>query len=144
MGEKIVLAVFLALCTYWDMRYRKIPLWLLVGGVLAGVAGTCFSKGICWNTIQDLFGGLIPGFCVCLTARFLPGYVGMADGWMLMAAGELGGFKTGICLLEWGLILMFPIAFFWCAIKRKRDLELPFAPFIMGGFLWQILCGIIW
>ena len=144
MGKTMILAGFLTVCTYLDVRYRKIPFWFLLAGMFAGILSVCFTNGICWETIQILFCGLLPGIGICLAACFLPGKVGMADGWMIMAAGEIGGWKTGIFLLEWGLIFMFPIAFFWGVIKKKRNMELPFAPFLMGGFLWQILCTVVW
>lgn len=144
MGEKGILGVFLAGCTYWDLRYRKIPFWFLLCGVFAGAAFIWIKNGICCESAQTVILGLLPGGCICFLSALVPGQIGMGDGWILMAAGAVGGWKMGIFLLEWGLICLFPAAFFWCVIKKKRNLKLPFAPFILGGYIWLILSGAAW
>ncbi|MCD2493498.1 prepilin peptidase [Lacrimispora sp. NSJ-141] len=129
------LVIFLGACTYWDCRYRKIPILLLAAGIVLGTGIWMTREGLGWRTLLNV----IPGVLLSLTAWLLPGQIGMGDGWMIAAAGAAYGWKESILLLEGGLLLMFPAAFFFVMIKRKKDHTLPFAPFMLGGYICQML-----
>lgn len=130
----IGLAVFLAVCTVLDLCFRRLPLWLLLTGVLMGTVLEILEHGmgpaLLWN--------LMPGLLLLLICFALPEQIGKGDGWMLMAAGALGGWAEGVLLLEGGLLFLFPVAFFWAVVRKKRKRELPFAPFMMAACLCSL------
>lgn len=81
-----------------------------------------------------------PGAALCLLALAVPKQLGTGDGWMLMAAGALGGWAESLFLLEGGLLLLFPAAFFLALVRKDRKRELPFAPFLLAACLCGLIC----
>ena len=49
------------------------------------------------------------------------------------------GWRESLLLLEGGLLLMVPAALFWMIIRKKRNQELPFAPFVLAGYLCRLV-----
>ena len=69
MAEHIILCGYLGICSCYDCRYRRIPLWLLrlgigIGGLYAAVL--LFSGQIAW---QAALTGAAPGAVMLLYSR---------------------------------------------------------------------------
>ena len=128
------LVIFLAVCSGMDFRFRRLPFWFLLAGVLVGTALELLEHG----TGPALFWNPFPGALFFLIALAAPKQLGTGDGWMLMAAGALAGWAESLFLLEGGLLLLFPAAFFWAVVRKKREQELPFAPVLLAA----CLCGL--
>ncbi len=128
------MVVFLAVCSIVDIRFRRLPFWLLGAGLAGGTVLELLEHGagtaLLWN--------LVPGAVLILAALAAPKQLGIGDGWMLMAAGAASGWEMSLLLLEGGLFLMFPAAFFWAVIRKKRERELPFAPFMLAAGLCSL------
>ncbi|MCI8504716.1 MAG: hypothetical protein HFI67_00815 [Lachnospiraceae bacterium] len=130
----ICLTVFLAVCAVLDFCFRKLPFSLLLTGVFLGTVLEVLECGMG----PALFGNLMPGILLLLICLALPEQIGRGDGWMLMAVGALGGWAKGVLVLEGGLLFLFPVAFFWAVIRKRRRQELPFAPFMMAAWLCSL------
>lgn len=132
MTEKGILILFLAVCAAQDIRNHTISFWFLCFGIFVGIL-------LHWGNFITLFAGVFPGICLCLISHFLPEHIGAGDGWMLMGTGVIAGWRETLLLLQNGLFLMLPVALFWGVVKKERKRELPFAPFVMGGYLCQLI-----
>ena len=141
MDQKWMLLVFLALCAAWDLHSGKIPLWLPLAEILTGALSAAAGFSAEQREIGDFLWGMVPGGLICAVSWLLKGQIGTGDGWILMAVGAVRGWKESAALLGSSLIMIFPVAFFWSVIRKKREKKLPFAPFIMGGYIWRMLCG---
>ena len=125
------LLVYLVSCSVWDLRFRRLPVWILSAGILLGTALEFLERGV----NMSLLWNLMPGAGLCLLAVAAPAQLGMGDGWLLMGAGALAGWARGLFLLEGGLLFLFPAAFFWGVVRKKRKQEIPFAPFMLAACL---------
>ncbi len=126
-----LLLLFLAVCSYWDICFYSLPLWLLFGGAAAGVV-----LGLIQNRIgAEFIVSIVPGVCLRLLAWLFPKQIGEGDGWVVIAAGALKGGGEAVLLLETGFLFMVPVALFWIVGKHKKNKTLPFAPFLFCGEL---------
>ena len=86
-----------------------------------------------------MFFNLLPGLFLFVLSQVFPEQIGSGDGFLIMAVGALMGWRESLLLLEGGLLLMVPAAFFWMIIRKKRNQELPFAPFVLAGYLCRLV-----
>ena len=78
--------VFLLLCSLWDIRSGRLPVWLLALGLFGGVLSGIIRTG----SAAAVLAGMLPGLLLRLLAFFCPGRIGEGDGWVLTAAGAAG------------------------------------------------------
>ena len=126
--------VFLLLCSLWDIRSGRLPVWLLALGLFGGVLSGIIRTG----SAEAVLTGMLPGLLLRLLALFCPGRIGEGDGWVLTAAGAAGGPADAVFILEAGLLFTLPPAFYYGIIRKERHKELPLCPFLFGGFLLKI------
>lgn len=127
--------IFLAVCSGLDIRFRKLPFWFLLLGMVVGTVLEFCENGIG----ETLFWNVLPGLILLLISFLLPSQIGGGDGWMLMASGAITGWEDSLLLLEGGLLIMFPVAFFWTVIRKERKKALPFAPFMLAAYLYKLI-----
>ncbi|MDR0220287.1 MAG: hypothetical protein LBI54_02655 [Lachnospiraceae bacterium] len=135
---KILILLFLVLCTYFDLKSLRVPLALVAGfGVACG--GLCLWSG-------GFAGGefllrLLPGVVFLLLAFLTREAVGYGDGAVLLP----------VCLLlKMPVIMAFiMLALAFCALfslvlvmlkKGGKETRLPFMPFLLAA--WGVI--IIW
>ncbi|MCI8465421.1 MAG: hypothetical protein HFI63_06145 [Lachnospiraceae bacterium] len=126
------LVVFLAVCSGLDIRFRRFPLWFLLTGVTVGTLLEMAENGVGIMMLCNL----VPGVALILIALAVPEQLGIGDGWMLMGAGAFAGWAEGLFLLENGLLFMLPVSFFQLIVRRRKKMELPFAPFVLAACLF--------
>ncbi len=127
--------IFLAVCSGLDIRFRRLPFWFLLSGIVFGTVLEFCEDGIG----GALFWNILPGLFLLLISLALPAQIGGGDGWMLMASGAIAGWEDSLLLLEGGLLVMFPVAFFWTVLQKKRKKTLPFAPFMLAAYLYKLI-----
>ena len=130
-----VFAALLVVCSGLDLWIRKFPFWLLMAGSVLGTIMELFQSGLG----SLLFFNLLPGLFLFVLSQVFPEQIGSGDGFLIMAVGALMGWRESLLLLEGGLLLMVPAAFFWMIIRKKRNQELPFAPFVLAGYLCRLV-----
>lgn len=130
-----VLAGFLTVCSVLDVRFRHLPVRFLLAGVILGTMLEFAENGMGMRMLWNL----MPGAFLLLIHFAAPEQLGAGDGWMLMGGGALAGWDMGLLLLEGGLLLLFPAAFFRAVIRKKRKEELPFAPFMLASCLCSLV-----
>ena len=129
----------LAICTVQDIRHKRIQVVVPAVGMVFGAVTALWQGGPAQGSVQGILMGLLPGLVVVLLALLLPGTIGTGDGLMLMAVGAACGAMTCIMVFLAGLMLAFPAAFFVGVVRGRRAYRLPFAPFLLGGYVCVII-----
>jgi len=99
----IFLIILLLISAYFDLRYRKIPNYLILTGVISAVLVNTFLNGF-----SGLVGSVI-GFSLGILLLIIPfalGGIGAGDVKLLGVVGAVNGttlvFHTFICMAIWG------------------------------------------
>lgn len=133
MPEIIITAVFLIWTGIWDFRIRKIPMKLLILWVLAGVVLRCYLENL-----SIWIHGTLPGFFLyAYTMVTEEKQLGRADALAMFGfAGTAGVYHAYESLLI-AFLLVIPVAIY-SLMKGKAKMEVPFLPFIGGGYICVI------
>lgn len=136
MAEHIILCGYLGICSCYDCRYRRIPLWLLRLGIGMGflyAAVMLLTGRIVW---QMALAGAAPGTVMLLYSRLSQEKLGWADGLMVLAAGLVQQWER--CTAE---VLAACFFTFLAALllllsgKGSKSTKIPFAPFFLAAVL---------
>lgn len=137
---RIIQLLWLLCLSGYDIRYRRVPVWLvLLGG--AAAAGSGIFQCVCLeSSAADLFTGMIPGAALLLLALGTR-KAGWADGVVLMFLGCTLGFRQSILTMMFSLILISAVSAV-LLIRKKVDKEtaVAYVPFLTIGF---VLCEMI-
>lgn len=141
----IGMGLYLLLLSGFDMKEKKVPIILLVVGLIIVV-------GI--KTEYILFGGdkgmmnITAPLLGCVPGLFFLGLgkitkaVGLGDGMILLILGILVGYGQMIILLTISLLLQAVVSVLLLGLKKVNlKTGIPFIPFLTGGYLlWSICC----
>lgn len=161
--------LLLGVCAYWDLRYRKIPNWATLPGVILGLVMNCLLHG--WAGIRTSGTGLLVGFGALLVL-FVLSWMGGGDVKLMAAIGALKGYPFVVSALWYSLIagvLLGVVMLIWnrktlrtfknlCLviasrlsplvpkqdIKREETQKIPFGLAIVLGTLWAMIVGSAW
>ena len=154
MWKTGILLVYLLILSIFDCRERKVPIALLLGGVL-GLCLLIFVEMGCGTVLGEELGrlslrdawrewllGALPGVFLVLVA-VLTRKAGVADGVVLMEIGICLGYRITLLLLCISLMLMSLLCVPLLLMRRvKRKTELPYLPFLTGALLlWNCFFG---
>jgi prepilin peptidase CpaA len=146
MVAQVILIVWAAVAAAIDVRYRRLPNWLTLGGLLAGglyalVTGTSMLGG---NPANAMFAAAI-GF-LALFPAYLAGWMGAGDVKLFAAMGILGGGKVLLPTLVIGSLVTGIGALVFIVLKNKLALvnvptkrPLPFGVGLALGFALSVL-----
>lgn len=135
---------YLAVCSWFDLKERKLPVWLLMMGVAAGAAVQSLSVAAGEFRGIEIFLAVLPGGLLLVLSRLSPKQIGSGDGWMVLGTGSVTGAEIYLYLEASFLLMMIP-AFWLAVIKKQRNRELPLAPFLLGGtVLVQVMRWSVW
>ena len=135
---------YLAVCSWFDLKERKLPVWLLMMGVAAGAAVQSLSMAAGEFRGIEIFLAVLPGGLLLVLSRLSPKQIGSGDGWMVLGTGSVTGAEIYLYLEASFLLMMIP-AFWLAVIKKQRNRELPLAPFLLGGtVLVQVMRWSVW
>lgn len=142
---QLTLLVLCVMASAWDLRWRRIPDWLILVGLVTGLflhladslAGEAAEAGNVWMTLADAFGGLLAGGLPWLAAdlfgRRISGKRSIGGGDMkfyAMCGVFLGleGVLLSYCVLA--LVSVFVLGTLClCRLIKRKD-KIPFAPLI--------------
>lgn len=135
----LVIGVYLAGCSVFDLKRCRIPVWLLLGGLLLAAAALG-AEGIRGNLgLREAGITLFPGAFLLLYSRLTEGKVGAADGIMVMTAGMLQPGAFGIWLSTAACLLLCLFAAAGMLIRRTAGTgRFPYAPFltVAAALMW--------
>ena len=127
----------LAITAYRDCKEKSIYLYL---PIVAGVMGVILHIFFLERGVADMLWGVGIGGCVILLAWISKESIGVGDGIMLMVSGIYLGFWENLELLFTALLLVGVTALFLMVVKKKRrDYRVPFLPFLLVAYLFQLI-----
>lgn len=100
-----VLLALVLIAAVYDARYRRIPNWLTVTGVLIGLGLNAFQEGVLgsaairgsWTGLMFSLAGLLAGFGVYL-ALYLLRAMGAGDVKLMAAVGSIVGWQNWLVI----------------------------------------------
>ena len=166
LAADVCALLLLVVCAGWDVRYRKIPNWATLPGIVLGLGLNIGFRG--WTGLKASGLGLLIGFVVLLVL-FVIGWMGGGDVKLMAAVGALMGYPfvvsalfysllvgivIGVALLIWNrkTLRTFKNLFYVIGSRvnpavPKRDLnpeetqKIPFGLAIVLGTVWAMIMG---
>lgn len=131
---------YLLVLGFFDVWKRKVPMWLLIGGmVFPGVAiYRCIQGEMSW---AECLCGLLPGLLLLSVAR-ITGKAGYADGIVLMQAGMyMGGSRIGLLFGFSLLLLSVSCVLLLLLQKVNKNTRMPYLTFLAVTYVMAMLGG---
>lgn len=129
---RIVVGVILTVATFTDLRNRRVPLWLTLGGSAAGLVFAAMAGGSVFRT--NLL-GLVVGLLV-LAPFVLGGGFGGADALLLGTIGAWLGWTLVLWTAWWAAVAGAGLAL----IARGRGQKtFPYVPALAVGLVIALL-----
>ena len=146
--KQMIALAMLAVCAYTDIRERNIYLAPLVISVAGGVMTVLAAF---WFIPEYGFAGLIPdlvvpalaGALIVMIVKLSGKYIGDGDGYMMASLGILIGNAHNLMVLVTASVA----ASMYAAVlvigkKKRRIIGIPFAPFVLSGYMAVTMTGI--
>lgn len=136
--EFVAIGMTLIIQSYWDLRYKEIPLLVTV---ISGAIGITLSI-LSHRTWMDMLYALIPGIACIGIGKITRQAIGYGDGFLLCAMGlyisceEILGIGM-MAITVSGIVALFCLAL----CKKKGKDQLPFVPFLLMGWILYLLVG---
>lgn len=133
---QFLLLITLAVQSYWDLRYREIPLFVTAGAGGLGLVLSIINE----RSWQELLCALIPGI-VCLgIGRMTREAIGYGDGLLLCAMGMCVSCERLLSIGMTAFLVAGVVALLLLAFCRKRGKDqIPFVPFLFVATILQYL-----
>lgn len=138
-GIEMLFLLLLAVCTWYDVKIRAVPRWLLIAGsALAAAERLVIAEGDVWIYA----GGCMLGMLFLLFSRCSGEALGYADSWLIFSMGMHLGLRKLLVFL----CVAFLAAGSFAAVllvrnRQNRKTAIPFLPFLTIGYLgvigWQ-------
>lgn len=130
--KEIGTLIFLAVNSWKDWKYREISL------VLTGIYGVVGMGYSFWQS-RSLYDFMIPAAIAVLfliLSVITAGEIGLGDGWILLALGQMLYTTEYIRMLSIGLILTAVYgAVLLAAAGKSKKTEIPLVPFLLLGYM---------
>ena len=120
--------IVLSVMAVWDIRFRKIPVWVLAGLLLTVIGGHLFLSDV---SMPEAAAGTAVGTGFVLVSKATREAFGYADSILILI--------LGIFLGIWELFVLLAAAFSMAALfaaaglaagKFSRRISIPFIPFL--------------
>lgn len=147
---QILIIILFFICSYTDIRERKISIKVLllffgitVVWMMLSMSGMLQEQRQYPMAMRESFAGILPGAALLVCSKLFHAAIGEGDGYFLMLAGWMLGMRTVLFLLMGGLFLSAGYALFLLIfLKRKKTEVFPFIPFLFASYVLQIKIGL--
>ena len=135
MTETILTECWLLIASIFDIRSRRIPVWMLVlGGSFAVLTAVC-RCGFALAEYVEMIKGCVPGMILLLMAAATD-KAGTADGLVLIFLGICMGGKSCLAVFMLSLVLISLFSAVLLMLRRAgRNTKLPYLPFLAAAWL---------
>lgn len=139
--SQVVVMVFLILCSYLDVKYRRIPVSVYLIFMLISAAVVVCEGRSDWRTWMI---GMIPGIIMIVISFISHEKIGYGDSVSIALMGILYKYEMvlSVCAVGFGIIFLAGLIMMITG-KAKLSDRLPFMPFLMAGNIWVVLAGVI-
>ncbi len=121
-----------------DLKDRTISLPMLAASGAIG-AGLAIAGG---GMALDVIAGMGVGLLLLALGFAFGGSIGAGDGALFLVTGVFLGGEGNLELLMTSLLLAGAAGLLFLMLgKKRRDEEMPFAPFVLAAHLIGIVCG---
>lgn len=135
MIMNLLLTAVLAICALCDIKRRRLPLTVLLAGLLTGAGGRVLQSGLQCRLAAKLCCGTLPGAALLAVSLCTRGAVGLGDAVLFMVSGVYLDFWENLLLLLLSLLLAGLWGTGLLVTKRgSRKTTLPLAPFVLAAF----------
>lgn len=124
----IVMGIALVVQSYWDIRYKEIPLLVsLAAGILGLLLSICQGRsGV------ELLCAVIPGVCCLMIGRLTQQGIGYGDGILITVMGMYASCDQIISIVMMAITMGGLVALGGLACRRMKGKDqLPFVPFLL-------------
>lgn len=131
---QFLLLITLAIQSYWDLRYKAIPLVITACAGGMGLVLSVFGH----RTWRETLYALIPGVFCLIVARATRQAIGYGDGFLLCAMGMYLSCEAllSVCMTAFMIAGMAALGLFAFGRKKGKD-AIPFVPFLFIAMLLQ-------
>lgn len=146
MGSNGVLGIgvllgMLGIYSWEDFRKHRISAKYLIFPAVLGVVLHMLRKDITWISMAL---GMAVGAGMLLLALATREKIGLGDGLLLVVTGIYLGGAGNFQLLMYGLLYAAICSLLVLALRKwKKNLELPFVPFLFLGYLTMLAGGAV-
>ena len=139
-GQKWLTTAVLLVCAGTDLYEKKIYRWVVMLYIVLAMAGR-LATGESDGTGMFL-ADLLPGSICLLMAWATHQGIGYGDAMLILACGLSVGWSVCIGMGLSALFLAGVAALVLLGKCRGRKKELPFVPFLLVAWVWQLICGV--
>lgn len=129
--ETIGLLGMLSICTYEDIKWRRIEIVSVLGFAVLGFIMHLFRMQI---ELLDIFGGMLIGVVLLVISVYSGEMIGKGDALIVLVSGIYIGFWNNL-ILVWGASVLAGVFGLIYIIKGHRKKELPFVPFLLSVYI---------
>lgn len=134
--QVILMAILFLPCSIMDIRTKRLPVWFMLVIALLAIIGNLWLENVLWNTLA----GAALGVLLLVIHLFAKTSIGAGDGILVVAIGCAIGFWETISTLLIALSLAAIVGLVCLfVLHKKKQLALPFAPFLAVGYMVIIL-----
>lgn len=139
--KNIIVGIMLIICSITDICYRKVSIQILAVMSVC-IFGTLILSG--QLNFGENISGCIIGFIIIGINQITKGKVGLGDGIVFCITGFAIGLKANLILFLYSLFGVFLFALvIWMKRWEKKDLTVPFIPFVCLAYIGMVLGGSI-
>ena len=136
----IIQLLWLLGLSVYDIRYRRVPVWMVLLGGMAAAGSVLFQCVCLERSPANFLTGMIPGIILLLLALGTQ-KAGWADGVVLMFLGSVLGLRQCVLTVMFSLILISVVSAALLILKKAdQGTAVAYIPFLTIGF---VLCEII-
>ena len=137
--EVLGLVCLYSLTAFDDLKERQVRVIEIIIFGIIGIFINIFGKS---HSIESVIGGVMVGGLVLIFSYLSNEKIGKGDAFLIMVTGLYLGFRETLTLLWISSILAAVIGTIIVKkYKAKEDMELPFVPFLLIGYLLIVLLG---
>ena len=127
-----ILVSYLLINAWTDWKKREVHMiYTIVFGMVGVVYKFILQEGYDWR-------GVIPGFILLLISFVWKNHIGVGDGIIVLFLGLMCGIVLVSKVLMIGFLMATSVGIICCIKEKRRDVELPFVPFILGSYVLEL------
>lgn len=149
--REIIALAMLAICAYTDIKEKNIyvmPLLICSAGAVAlSVTSFVFSAGHDrMILVNEIVIPAVAGLVIIVFMKQFRKHMGEGDAYLMAALCLIIGIRYDLYTITAGMILASTYAvsvlIARCVRKKRRLKNIPFAPFVMSGYILVLINGI--